>query len=579
MPTDPHVAAPQHCTHLIRPSGAPCTNPRVSGSLYCPKHKATYDLIAEARQTRAASASRPVVSVVGVGGSPRHMGQTSPPAPARRRRAPREPAAVTAVATTPPGTPSSSEPLPDIDQLLLDLEDEHNPFTFLRRVRTQTQAGDGGNCTDLFETRARFMPMFFAKCATCPQAEVDVLIAEAKQVFHVTAETMREEIDRLRDYDADAVKVAANVSDPEWLCEVVRDLTDPAHPIKYKKFIFRSADDLGSDYLGEPDLLTEVKSGAVLYQPPPSPLMEVGVISMPIRQRVTLPDGVMAVLQDVEEYGTESALLEEILEFIDSYVDIDDESYRLTAAFYVLMSWLYDKFNALPYLRAIGDSGSGKSRFLKTMKQLVYRGMAVSGATTASPIFRIISGYRGTLVFDEADFKESEMWSEVIKILNVGYEKGDYVLRSEKGGRDDKYAVEPFDPFGPKVLGTRKRFADKALENRCLTKHFMKKKVSEIDEAVPFMLDPDFYTRAQRLRNKLLLWRFRRWRHVTFDPRQRIPGLDDPRMVQVSIALLGAVESPELRARVLDFVKAHQVQLAELHQATPEARIARALVE
>ena len=41
------------------------------------------------------------------------------------------------------------------------------------------------------------------------------------------------------------------------------------------------------------------------------------------------------------------------------------------------------------------------------------------------------------------------------------------MLRSDKAG--DSYEPRAFDVFGPKVIATRRRFEDGALESRCLT--------------------------------------------------------------------------------------------------------------
>jgi 5S rRNA maturation endonuclease (ribonuclease M5) len=71
---------------------------------------------------------------------------------------------------------------------------------------------------------------------------------------------------------------------------------------------------------------------------------------------VRLPSG-------VEEYGDTLTLLTEIEAHIYRYLDVSP-NYLKFAAYYVLLSWLYDRFNTLPYLRALGDTGCGKSRFL-----------------------------------------------------------------------------------------------------------------------------------------------------------------------------------------------------------------------
>ena len=63
-----------------------------------------------------------------------------------------------------------------------------------------------------------------------------------------------------------------------------------------------------------------------------------------IRNKVVLfPDGAM-------EYGSEAELFDEVRWYIHRYVDLSAEHERITTAF-VLLSWVFDCFNELPYLR------------------------------------------------------------------------------------------------------------------------------------------------------------------------------------------------------------------------------------
>ena len=142
---------------------------------------------------------------------------------------------------------------------------------------------------------------------------------------------------------------------------------------------------------------------------------------------VLLPSACMA-------YGSQDELVAEIKAFIHRYADVSAFREDLTAHF-VLMTWLYDLFTAVPYLRFLGEPGTGKSRMLQVAGHLAYKGIFAGGATTSSPLFRLIEVYRGTLVIDEADYKSSDAWVDIIKILNAGYMKGVPVLRSEKGRR------------------------------------------------------------------------------------------------------------------------------------------------
>ena len=113
-------------------------------------------------------------------------------------------------------------------------------------------------------------------------------------------------------------------------------------------------------------------------------------------------------------YGREENLVAEIREFINRYVDLQ-ESFEEVATHYVLLTWLYDAFNELPYLRLRGDYGSGKTRALLTIGSLCYKGFFASGASTVSPIFHTLDAFRGTLIFDEADSGFSDERAEIVR--------------------------------------------------------------------------------------------------------------------------------------------------------------------
>jgi hypothetical protein len=109
-------------------------------------------------------------------------------------------------------------------------------------------------------------------------------------------------------------------------------------------------------------------------------------------------------------YGTEEKLVTEIWQFIHRYIDLND-AFEKVATYYVILTWLYDAFNELPYLRLRGDYGSGKTRALLILGSLCYKGFFASGASTVSPIFHTLDAFRGTLILDEADFRLSTLFA------------------------------------------------------------------------------------------------------------------------------------------------------------------------
>ena len=146
-------------------------------------------------------------------------------------------------------------------------------------------------------------------------------------------------------------------------------------------------------------------------------------------------------------YGSEEQLVGDLRAFIHRYVDLGD-SFESVATQYVLLTWLYDAFNELPYLRLRGDYGSGKTRALLTIGSLCYKGFFASGASTVSPIFHTLDAFRGTLIFDEADFRFSDERAEIVKILNNGNVSGLPVLRThdEPPARVQSASVPSFWP-------------------------------------------------------------------------------------------------------------------------------------
>lgn len=271
------------------------------------------------------------------------------------------------------------------------------------------------------------------------------------------------------------------------------------------------------------------------------------------------------------EYNNEKELLNQIQIFIHKYLDISSK-YEKIASYYVLCSWVYDKFNELPYLRAIGDFGSGKSRFLQTIGSICYRPIFTGGATTTAPIFRILDEIKGTLILDEADLRTSDMTTDIIKILNMGYQKGGSVLRMGGKDMDD---LKAFEVFSPKIIATRETFNDKALESRFLVEEMGRGKLRK---DVSLRITDEFYAEALELRNKLLMWRFRNYfKELTFDEVD-IEGVH-PRLKQIIIPLMTIIDSKEMKESLKEFIQNYNVELTADRNLSRESDITFAILK
>jgi hypothetical protein len=165
-------------------------------------------------------------------------------------------------------------------------------------------------------------------------------------------------------------------------------------------------------------------------------------------------------------YKNEGDLLSEIRTFIHKYCALTP-TFEAIATYYILLTWVYDAFNEVPYLRFIGDFGQGKSRMLNTLGTICYKPIFANGGTSVSAVFRTIEAFHGTLILDEADLKFSGEQAEMVKILNSGNAKGMPILRSDTNSNDGgQYNPRAYSVFGPKIVATRGYYDDKALESR-----------------------------------------------------------------------------------------------------------------
>ena len=276
---------------------------------------------------------------------------------------------------------------------------------------------------------------------------------------------------------------------------------------------------------------------------------------------------VLLLPSDAVAYESEKTLLQAVRAFIHSYADLTD-SFEEIAGYFVLLTWIYDAFSEVPYLRFKGDFGSGKSRCLQTIGSLCYKPMFASGASTTSPLFRLIDAFQGTLVIDESDFRFSDERADIIKILNNGNAAGFPVLRSE-ATPSKEFNPTAFNVFGPKIIATRKSFDDPALESRCITE-MMSGLAPRAD--IPLSLPRRFHDEATALRNQLLVYRFRNRGTARSLDDSRDP-LVEARITQVFAPLLSVADDVGARERIRVLARGKSGVLAAERSATLEAQL------
>lgn len=271
---------------------------------------------------------------------------------------------------------------------------------------------------------------------------------------------------------------------------------------------------------------------------------------------------------EASNYSNTEALRLEIKSFIHTYLDIST-LFEEIASYYILLTWLFDRIDTISYLGIYGEYGSGKTRAAKTIGSLCYKSAMVSGSVTIAPIYRILEQSRGTLILNEFDFDNSDFNSEMIKILNNGYERGMHVLRTNK----DSGKVECFDAFSPKIFTYRKKKKDLAFESRLITIN-----ITETHrEDIPTILPPEFELQAQDLRNKLLMFRFNNFRKPIKVDSKLFIGIER-RIRQTLYPLFTVVDDIDFQKRLIVFARDMQDQISQERGLSWEAEAFQILI-
>jgi len=220
-----------------------------------------------------------------------------------------------------------------------------------------------------------------------------------------------------------------------------------------------------------------------------------------------------------------------IYKHITKYCDMPANDTDL-CVYYIFMTWFYGKLSTLPYLRFRADTGKGKSRILKVISELAFMPVKASGASTAAGTIRIQEYWHGVLTVDEADIKgesDSEGYqNDMIKYLNLGFERGQYFVKSDKM---DPKRQEIFDPFCPKIIAMRGIFQDPATEGRCLS--ISPSETERTD--IPAILPAEYNIEVSKIRAMLVHFTLSHWNCITdADP---YPSFNDvvcePRLKQL----------------------------------------------
>ncbi len=268
--------------------------------------------------------------------------------------------------------------------------------------------------------------------------------------------------------------------------------------------------------------------------------------------------------------------------FINQHYLLENKYLSRTIAYYVLLTWMYDSFNAICYLRAMGEAGAGKSELMRRVGHLCYRMITASGASTAATLFRVVEMFKGTVFIDEADLHDGgDMSNMIVKFLNQGAMKGTPIQRLvERMSPEGKfYEVENYQTYGPKLIAMRKDFRDDAVSTRSLTIKLMPREPIELKaRGIKLQINNEFRERARAIRNLLLRWRLTMW-EPEIEISEDLMDLEiSSRLNQVTMPIKAlAKDDPQLLDEITKFLRALNADLVLSRSMTIAARIVEAM--
>ena len=331
-----------------------------------------------------------------------------------------------------------------------------------------------------------------------------------------------------------------------FIAEEIYDPSDPSQPlprfaVKYfnkDEIEFQDIIDLGEkDVKGRPIIYTpvfndHVKKGMVIlpHKPVPCTIKEV------------VEEATAFVFKSFDPCGKDNELKILILIPISSWI-LDKERPLLPVAGIGV-------FAALIACR--GPSGTGKNRLANLLRFLSYHPLIQLSTYRIPSLYRPLDIWKGTLIMDEADVKNTGATSQLIHFIN-SRATGTPIGRQNP---ESPSQCDAFDSFGQTILTQRRHFDDNATEGRTIPYYC---DVSE--KKIPTLLTKEEILKGYDLQDKLLYIRLKYWDKIKIEKTLWVEKVSDHRLNSILLPIMALAKfDPGLKEIVSS-------NIATLHEA------------
>jgi len=143
-------------------------------------------------------------------------------------------------------------------------------------------------------------------------------------------------------------------------------------------------------------------------------------------------------------------IYERIRKKVEYYIDLQTPEEADLITCFIIGTYCYEIFSAFPYLFFNGLKNSGKTKSKMFIQLLSFNAVDVSNISEAS-FFRTIEGSKGTLCVDEYENMSDEKRKLLNQLLNSGYQKGQYAIRTERVS-NNKFKNIKYSLYSPKII-------------------------------------------------------------------------------------------------------------------------------
>ena len=201
-----------------------------------------------------------------------------------------------------------------------------------------------------------------------------------------------------------------------------------------------------------------------------------------------------------------------ILEILDEFMDVSEDKKKIIAI-WIIGTYCHKRFSTFPFLFFNAMRGSGKTRLLKLISWMQYKGNGdVLNNPSEAVVFR--TAQETGLIFDEMEKLRTKDAQTMREILQQAYKKGGKIKRMKKVHKDkeEKQVVEEFDVFTPVAMANINGM-DEVLGDRCITLVLEKSNKPNITKKIE-----NFDTNPKIVRVKQLLQVLVTFSEVTLAP-------------------------------------------------------------